>query len=161
MRVFYSVSAWIKTTFFLSSCNVRITINAPLATLSPQHSTPPLRFFFFFAAPSCGAHKIKLRRPAQTERHTPLALMSCYCHFFPKKHVSAFRSIKSFSRSVRSLQLLVLFFTFFLFCLLLKAVESRNTSHQSGTVTSANTDNASVLGGGAKEALQRSEILIS
>lgn len=125
MRVFYSVSAWIKTTFFLSSCNVRITINAPLATLSPQHSTPPLRFFFFFAAPSCGAHKIKLRRPAQTERHTPLALMSCYCHFFPKKHVSAFRSIKSFSRSVRSLQLLVLFFTFFLFCLLLKAVVHR------------------------------------
>ena len=80
MRVFYSVSAWIKTTFFLSSCNVRITINAPLATLSPQHSTPPLRFFFFFAAPSCGAHKIKLS----------------YCHFFPKKHVPAFRSIKSF-----------------------------------------------------------------
>ena len=96
MRVFYSVSAWIKTTFFLSSCNVRIAVNAPPATLSPQHSTPPLRFFFFFAAPSCGAHKIKLRRPAQTERHTPLALMSCYCHFFPKKHVSAFRSIKSF-----------------------------------------------------------------
>ena len=44
---------------------------------------------------------------------------------------------------------------------LLPPPESRCTSHQSGTVTSANTDSASVLGGGAKEALQRSEILIS